>query len=149
MNDNNIGQRPISQPPSLQTRARAARAIVESLDTMKTHYYNCCEMQVEDCTDYRLEEKGRSNEDSTEKDMYKLYPNPSANELTFEYKLFETEQINVSLYDLSGKILVSESFNSNVGIQKINTSNLSGGIYLFTVAKGSKTKYRQKVCIIK
>ena len=126
-----------------------ARSIIEALDTMKTHYYNCCELQADECEEYKLEEKAGKNQSSDEKVIYNLYPNPSSDEFTFEYSLFETEPIRISLHDLTGEKVFSKLLRTDKGKLRINTSTLSGGIYLFYVIKGSEISQRQKVCIIR
>ncbi len=127
-----------------------ARAIVENLDTMTNHYYNCCELQTENCEeDYRLEEKSNNQTQINDKEIYSLYPNPATNEIMFEYKTNDLEQILLNLYSVSGKIIKSFKLDSGIGKLIIDTSEISNGIYFVQVIKNFELVYRQKVCIIK
>lgn len=69
-----------------------------------------------------------------------LYPNPAQNEATLVVSLLQTSQINVTVYDVTGKI-VSNVFNGslNEGETKlaINTTDFSNGMYYAKVSTDS------------
>jgi hypothetical protein len=68
-----------------------------------------------------------------EKEMmeYSLYPNPAREQLSIKYTLTEQELINTSIYDLSGRVLMSNSENIPAGlhVETIDISNLPAGMY--------------------
>ncbi|WP_298503113.1 T9SS type A sorting domain-containing protein [uncultured Maribacter sp.] len=61
---------------------------------------------------------------------FTIYPNPIEDLLNIETNI-ESEKINVSIYNLSGKLMLNKSFakNSSAPIS-LNISNLSAGMYL-------------------
>jgi hypothetical protein len=74
--------------------------------------------------------KMKSNEELSQN--LRLYPNPTAQNVTLEYNLLENGLVNVGLFDTLGKkILQIKDENQNSGEQKLNidTQNLNSGIY--------------------
>jgi hypothetical protein len=65
-----------------------------------------------------------------------IYPNPTASELTVEFSLLQEEEINYSISDLSGKVLLS----NHLGMQatgdhsyKLSLHDLPTGNYIFRI----------------
>jgi hypothetical protein len=56
-----------------------------------------------------------------------VYPNPFCNELTVKGS---NEIMQLALYDISGRVLLYESFSESI---KVNTENLERGIYFYEV----------------
>jgi phosphatidylserine/phosphatidylglycerophosphate/cardiolipin synthase-like enzyme len=68
-----------------------------------------------------------------------IFPNPNASQelnLVLNNKNNPNEFAIISIIDLSGKELVNERYNSINGIQKINISTLSSGLYFVKVQTG-------------
>lgn len=68
-----------------------------------------------------------------------IYPNPTTtNELNFvlNKENAANELTIISIFDLAGKELLTESFNSINNIQKVNISSLSSGLYFVRVQTG-------------
>ena len=61
---------------------------------------------------------------------FSLYPNPSINSV--ELNSTNTPISEISIYDLSGKLLLSKKYNSEININ-LNVSNLGAGIYLLKI----------------
>ena len=61
---------------------------------------------------------------------FSLYPNPSINSV--ELNSTNTPISEISIYDLSGKLLLSKKYNSETNIN-LNISNLASGIYLLKI----------------
>ena len=61
---------------------------------------------------------------------FSLYPNPSINSV--ELNSTNTPISEVNIYDLSGKLLLSKKYNSEININ-LNISNLASGIYLLKI----------------
>jgi hypothetical protein len=74
-----------------------------------------------------------------------LYPNPSKDVTTITVSSNNTDVLNVSVYDLTGKLVLSPVQNQllSVGENKytLNTQELTNGIYFVTLntAKGKET----------
>ncbi|MDB9993156.1 choice-of-anchor B family protein [Flavobacteriaceae bacterium] len=61
---------------------------------------------------------------------FSLYPNPSTNSVKLSST--NTPISKISIYDLSGKLLLSKKYNSEININ-LNISNLASGIYLLKI----------------
>ncbi|MGB9721133.1 MAG: T9SS type A sorting domain-containing protein, partial [bacterium] len=60
------------------------------------------------------------------------YPNPAYDKLTIQYTLPHRTVVNLSLYDVSGRlidILVNEVQNSGIYLKKLKTTHFPQGIY--------------------
>lgn len=68
---------------------------------------------------------------------FSLYPNPSTNSVKLSST--NTPISEISLYDLSGKLLLSKKYNSEININ-LNISNLAAGIYLLKINNKNSIK---------
>ncbi|WP_417431155.1 T9SS type A sorting domain-containing protein [Halpernia sp.] len=73
-----------------------------------------------------------STTESKIKNNVVLYPNPVHSEAVLELK--NSENSNLEVYDINGKMVLRKSLNNN-SKNPINTSNLPKGVYLFKVGK--------------
>lgn len=73
---------------------------------------------------------------------FTLFPNPVKDKLIIEIPKFASSGFNVSIYDLGGKVVLSEKFNKKQTI-KINVASLIEGIYILEIEIAG-SKYRQK-----
>jgi len=81
-----------------------------------------------------IEDK-KSSKVSSLSDM-KLYPNPVEDIANFDYKLANSSEVIVNIFDISGRMLRSENLGSmNVGEHKssINLGDLSRGTYILQI----------------
>jgi len=72
----------------------------------------------------------------------KLYPNPSNNQQIIEIEGSLNDQIDIVIYDLSGrkiKTVYSSYYSGNQFKELSNISNLSSSIYLYKIQIGEKT----------
>ncbi|MGJ8549178.1 T9SS type A sorting domain-containing protein [Winogradskyella wichelsiae] len=67
-----------------------------------------------------------------------IYPNPASNELHIN----STEKVDVSIYDILGKMMISKEVNSNNAIQ---ISELKSGIYLVRIALNGKVSQHRLI----
>ncbi|MFD0931247.1 LamG-like jellyroll fold domain-containing protein [Psychroflexus salinarum] len=75
-----------------------------------------------------------------------LYPNPARSEITVSYGGIDTNEVELYMYDLTGKLMGSSLINQRV--QTINVSTLNEGVYLFRFV-GPRVNETRKVIIKK
>ena len=68
-----------------------------------------------------------------------VYPNPSKGWVNVFVANSDKEEIEVSVTDLSGKLIVAERISNSVSSSTIQLKNLDSGIYIVTVASVNKT----------
>ena len=71
------------------------------------------------------------------------YPNPVENELTVRSILPGSGSISISLQDLSGKVLISESYKElEAGLHTfiLSLGEIQGGIYFLRVSSGDQSE---------
>lgn len=71
-----------------------------------------------------------------------LFPNPSNDKAFVSYNLLQTENVNVSITDLSGKVVDQFNLGRQVAgnqMIEINTAALSNGLYNIKMTAGSNT----------
>lgn len=71
-----------------------------------------------------------------------LFPNPTKENLFLNFESTSTNELNVFVYDITGKILQQYSIQSSVGDNqlKINTESYEAGIYFIEANDGSNPK---------
>lgn len=75
------------------------------------------------------------------------YPNPFNSQVNIEYTLTKQSEVEISLYNLIGENIKNYTLsNKSVGkhFQKIDFSNLAGGVYLCSVKAKSKDSFNKK-----
>ena len=80
----------------------------------------------------------------------RVYPNLTQNKVNVEYQLENDANVNITVYDMLGKVIETKKFNQNAGIYN-NTFDLSqygNGYYLIEVDNG-KHKVSEKVLLAK
>jgi len=81
------------------------------------------------------------NQSILEANATTLFPNPASNKTMLVINANMTSKINVSIYDFTGKLVLNALTNENVtegkNEFKINTENLSNGIYFLNINSDS------------
>lgn len=77
------------------------------------------------------------------KDKIKIYPNPTENQITFEFKEFTTEEFKILIYSSLGKII--KTLNPTDHKTEINLSDLSEGIYFITITDRQGNQLIKKI----
>jgi Secretion system C-terminal sorting domain len=77
----------------------------------------------------------------------KLYPNPASNTVAIEYVLKENSTVNINVFDMIGKQVISEKRNEDSGnkIYNLDTSNLKSGIYLLKIITNNHQYSKQLI----
>lgn len=75
------------------------------------------------------------------------FPNPFSNFTTIPYELKSAGNVELKVMDITGKIVFSNNYQGNAGINKINFSseNLKSGIYFYTLNTGGKLSTKRMV----
>ena len=84
--------------------------------------------------------------DLESKSYLHFYPNPANEEITIEYSGTKASEYNVSLLDLSGRVLLKTSFRSKT---TLNTSKFLSGMYIIQMADESGVLVRDKIVVRK
>jgi agmatine/peptidylarginine deiminase len=76
-------------------------------------------------------------EDSDSRIQLEVYPNPFHSQLRFDYDLSQNQEVTLSLYDLSGKVIYMEQARYSIGQQSmiIDASNIGikPGSYIYQI----------------
>ncbi len=66
---------------------------------------------------------------------FKLYPNPAINTISFQFIDDKTGKLQISAYDVSGKLVVNQEFSKDQSLitKEINISNLKSGVYYLEI----------------
>jgi hypothetical protein len=75
--------------------------------------------------------------ESFTKSSASLYPNPAADFITIEMDTQTTALTQIEIYNMLGKLCKTESFNASQ--TKIDTKDLSGGLYIVRIKTDSET----------
>ena len=75
------------------------------------------------------------------------YPNPAVNMLNVPVRKGVNGNVTVEIFDLAGKLVISENKTIGEGSLKVNVASISNGAYLFslTFADGSKDSFKVSV----
>ena len=93
---------------------------------------------------YKIIDSSLSNSEF-EKNGFSLYPNPAKD--SFTIKNISSEFLkSISLYDFSGKLLLSKSLENNQE-NTIYTSTLSSGMYVVSIETTNGNKYNSKLVV--
>ena len=81
-----------------------------------------------------------SNNNAT--DRFAVFPNPSNG--LFKFYLESKNNIEVSIFDMTGKLLFNKSINSsNANVHDINLAMLAKGVYILKVNDGNFKKSKK------
>lgn len=100
-------------------------------------YYVCSDININQCDTATIKYTIISSLKELDSNLFSIYPNPVENILSVKFTDFKNA--TVSLYNLNGKVIFQENFNSNI---EINTSNIGAGIYILKLetARGNTHK---------
>jgi hypothetical protein len=115
------------------------------------HYAN--DMDVLWLDEITLIEKLVTGIDKTNNDLIvsENYPNPVSTSTMFSYQLTKNVNVNVEVYDLAGRLVISmPQGNQDAGTHRvtINAENLSNGTYFYALTAGDY-KTTKKMVVVK
>ena len=84
----------------------------------------------------RLKETYAGVEENASVNNLSVYPNPATDMVTFAYRLDVSSNVNVTVTDVTGKVIITDNF----GVQpdgnytkQLNTSELANGVYFYNL----------------
>ena len=81
-------------------------------------------------------------------DLIEVYPNPVDDRLTVEYIMFNGLLANaISIYDINGKLMLTQSITKSMDIIDINVSQLLAGTYIITFGKDGTSSNSTKFIV--
>lgn len=78
-----------------------------------------------------------------------FYPNPAKDVVFFNYQIENTDQVMISIFDLTGSKVKDLKFNSTNGTLKADISALKSGVYFFTLYVRNKAVLTRKIIVAK
>jgi glucose/arabinose dehydrogenase len=84
--------------------------------------------------------QGSYEETIVMKDVFIVYPNPINDFVSIDVSKLTDEQIEISLFSITGKLFLNESHNTEEGIITITTSNLDSGYFILRISGKSIEK---------
>ncbi|MFY9310884.1 MAG: T9SS type A sorting domain-containing protein [Bacteroidia bacterium] len=117
-----------------------ARALLSTLDTAV--YINECEIVPSHIGTH----KNMLEEDSTAGNIV-VFPNPANDKITIFISLNEQQTATLSLYDIAGKLILSDTFNAGNDVKQTSISTLSEGMYIYKVNVNNNNVTKGKLVI--
>lgn len=109
-----------------------ARVLLSTIDTAV--YVNECEVVPLHSGTH----KNILEEDSIAGNIV-VFPNPANDKLTIFINLQEEQSVTLTLYDITGKLMLSDTFNTDNGTKQTSISTLSEGMYIYKVNVNNNT----------
>src|SRR6185503_16200663 len=77
----------------------------------------------------------------------KLYPNPVGAQFTMEFMLQSEMPLQLSVYDLNGRLVAQEMFKGSAGSNSVskNVEDFVSGLYLVTLLSGDEVLYKGRI----
>ena len=76
-----------------------------------------------------------------------IYPNPAKNEITVEYSFDENTRAVIAITNILGSTLLEKPINGTNKKMLLDISNLSNGIYVYTITINGRVFDKQKLVI--
>jgi len=78
--------------------------------------------------------------------LFAAYPNPTQNKIHIPFQLLEKGEVAIKITDITGKVLVEQTFMANSGQQEnvFDVSSIASGLYFYTLTlNGEKVSTRK------
>ncbi|MBI3233959.1 MAG: T9SS type A sorting domain-containing protein [Bacteroidetes bacterium] len=108
-----------------------------SLQTSQVIYYQLEMVDANGLTNYSDTRQVNFKKSFT---VMSIYPQPIGEDININLSLSETSQIRVSLLDMNGKVILTDSktYNNGNTLINLNTADLAAGIYLVRIENGDQ-----------
>jgi len=91
--------------------------------------------KIDNASKFKFSASAGTNDLNESKIQFSIFPNPATSSATIGLELVKDSEVEISIVDLSGKVITSRNYGTLNGYSEINmnTSNLNSGIYLVKV----------------
>ena len=116
----------------------------DNLETRR-YYYRLKQVDIDDRSKYSIIVSATIG-GKGEFTLGQNYPNPFRNETTIQYTLPQAGQVNLSLFDISGRtvrVLVNGAKEAGTHAVSFNTGTLTNGIYFYRIQVGDFTDVKK------
>jgi len=96
--------------------------------------------------------KQRNKKPQFTSSLASVHPNPAKNQIYLNWKLPEgmnPEKVTLSVYNIQGKRVLTNSLSQEVGIQEIDVNNYPTGIYLYQLQHEGKLLHSEKFEVVR
>ncbi len=93
--------------------------------------------------------EGFSLNKKKELNSFLLFPNPNNGNMSLLYTLITTENAEVKIFDVTGKLIYKSNINNQNNRAEINVDGIKEGIYYYKIENGNTTLKADKLVIIK
>jgi hypothetical protein len=80
-------------------------------------------------------------------DAITVYPNPAKSEVNIAFPKSFTGNLNLSIYDLTGKLIINKRFNMEYNYESLDISAFSPGYYIVQLQSENGKINRQKLVV--
>jgi hypothetical protein len=77
-------------------------------------------------------------------DLFTLWPNPAKTIITITYSLPQKKELNVTIFNIKGELLLAKTFNNKNKIE-MNISTLPKGAYLVKIRAEDRVEVKKLV----
>lgn len=92
---------------------------------------------------------GQESTNSATQSELKVYPNPASESVKLEFGVEEGQNAQVQIFDLSGKLVLSQQLVPQQEVYAIETGVLLEGVYMLRVIVEGEAKESQRLVIVK
>ena len=124
-----------------------ARVLLSGLDN--TTYINVCEMPIPATGNSRVSRETITESAYEGSDEVFIYPNPTNDRLNISLHLNQTETGVFTIFDLTGKLILSSPLSSSSVLSEVSTVSLSEGMYIYKLSVNNIQIKSGKLTIIR
>ena len=88
-----------------------------------------------------------STTNNTLQQAVKMYPNPTDRNVIFQFDLPLENEVNVYIWDVTGRIAERFSFGKGTINKQVLLSNCKAGLYFVNISDGSQSIFKEKLVI--
>jgi len=78
-----------------------------------------------------------------------IYPNPASESVNFEYGIDEGQIAQVEIFDLSGKLILTQNLAPQMEVYSITTTSLQAGVYILRLVIDGEATENKRLVIVK
>lgn len=97
----------------------------------------------------RMGNEENSINDSSATSAIRIYPNPASETINLEIEILDGQKIEALIFDLNGKLIMTNQLEPQQTVYVIDTHLLSGGVYLLQVTVNGEAVESKRLVIIK